>query len=161
MKKRTFLAAVYFVCLLAVPIMLIISHYSILLTGDIYKFDVTPYDPYDPFRGRYAAINLRDRADTKGSGEYFIIEKDVHGFGRIVERQITKPDEGVYIKNFSIRRYYLNEKLAPRVDRLNWTINPDSDSLYVTVAVKKGRYVISGMYINDVPVEEYVMSKDK
>jgi uncharacterized membrane-anchored protein len=155
--KKFFLPAcvLYLAVLLGVPGFLVFNHYHILTTGDLYKFEVRPYDPYDPFRGRYVAIRPAN-FNAPGSGPYALLEKDAEGFGRITARQETKPRSGAYAKNFDISRYYMNEKLAPKVETFQWNINDETDKMYVQVAVKNGGYVIRGLYLNGTPVEELV-----
>ncbi|GHV57245.1 hypothetical protein AGMMS49579_22840 [Spirochaetia bacterium] len=155
--KKFFLPACvfYLVILLGVPGFLVFNHYNILTTGELYKFKVQPYDPYDPFRGRYVAIR-QPSFNASGSGPYALLEKDTEGFARIASRQETKPNDRVYAKNFDISRYYMNEKLAPKVETLQRKIDTETDQMYVQVAVKNGGYVIKGLYLNGTPVEELV-----
>ena len=148
-------AALYFVLLLAVPGYLVIQHYTVLKTGRIFKFEVVPYDPYDPFRGRYAAIRV-PALRKAGDGPYFLLAEDNKGFAYIAASQKEAPGnrETPYVKNLVINRYYLNEKAAPRVERLQRKLS-ENQTMYIQVAVKNGDYVIEGMYVDGVPVEEY------
>jgi hypothetical protein len=144
----------YFAILLAIPGHTIFQYYYTLITGELYKIQVSLYDPYDPFRGRYAAIFPVNPPPANSA--YAVLDKDPEGFAIITSRHDTKPTAGTYVKNLEISRYYMNEKQAPQADRLLWDIDPDKDLLYVTVAVRDGRYVIKGMYLNDIPIETYL-----
>ena len=155
--RSVFLAAavLYFALLLAVPGYLVIQHYTVLKTGRIFKFVVEPYDPYDPFRGRYVAIRV-PALQNAGDGPYFLLAEDNKGFAYIAASQEEMPNnqEIPYVKNMNINRYYLNENAAPRVERLQRNLSEDQ-TMYIQVAVKNGSYVIEGMYIDGIPVEEY------
>jgi len=149
------LAALYFALLLAVPAYLVIHHYDILRSGRLFKIAVEPYDPYDPFRGRY--VQIRDSGvHWEGHGPYALLYENDEGFVHIAYRREEPPEdrEAPYVKNLEIRRYYLNEKKAPKVERLQRRL-PEDQIMYVRIAVKNGSYVIEGMYVNGIPVEEY------
>ena len=148
-------AALYFVLLLAVPGYLVIQHYDILRSGRIFKFTVEPYDPYDPFRGRYVAIHA-PALRRAGDGLYSFLAEDDEGFAYIAASRDELPGDRTipYVKNLEISRYYLNEKIAPRVERLQRS-RAEGLKMYVQVAVKNGGYVIEGMYVDGIPVEEY------
>ena len=154
-------AALYFVLLLAVPAYLVIQHYYVLKTGRIFKFAVEPYDPYDPFRGRYVAIRVPSLQNA-GNGLYSLLAEDNEGYAYIVSSQDKlpsvpeSPDPKIpYVKNLKISRYYLNESAAPRVELLQRDLS-ETQTMHIQVAVKNGSYVIEGMYIDGIPVEEYV-----
>ena len=146
-------AAVYFILLLAIPVYQVIHHYDILNTGKIYKFIAEPYDPYDPFRGRYVEIHVPG-IDTYPDAPYALLAMDENGFSYAASYQETAPEnpQTAYVKNLQINRYYLNENKAPKVELFQ--SNPsEEDEIYVQIAVKNGNYVIEGMYINDIRVE--------
>ena len=72
MRKLTgYLLTVYFILLLAVPGYFVYRHYDTLYTGESYKFDVVPYDPYDPFRGRYVSLQTTLSLSST-AGEYAV-----------------------------------------------------------------------------------------
>lgn len=75
MRKFTLYMLIgYFILQLAVPGYFVFRHYNTLYTGESYKFEVAPYDPYDPFRGRYVA--LRPTLSLySADGEYAVLEK--------------------------------------------------------------------------------------
>lgn len=155
MKKLTpYLLIAYFVLQLAVPAYFVFRHYNTLHTGESYKFEVAPYDPYDPFRGRYIA--LRPTLSLQSSGdEYILLEHDSNGFAVISGRQPQKPTSGQYVKNLQLNRYYMNEIMAPEAERIQRSLT-DTDSIYLLVKVKNGDYVIEGLYLNDIPIEQYI-----
>ena len=157
MKKLTFcLTIFYFIILIAVPGYLIFNYYDILKTGESYKIEIGGFDPYDPFRGRYVAVRpLIDDLSRWGKHSY-VLYKDENDF--VVEAQIvdkTTKDRG-FVKNFTLERYYMNEKLAPLAeDSLRNVLAEEGSTAYVVVKIKNGSYVIEGLFINDTAIEKY------
>lgn len=150
------LLAVYFVLQLAIPGYFVYRHYNTLNTGESYQFEVRPYDPYDPFRGRYVALSTTISLNSP-DGEYALLGKDANGYAKIVSWQAQKPPEGQYIRNPQLDRYYMNEKMAPEAERLQREMDVKNDSMYLLVKVKNGHYVIQGLYLNDIPIEQYIV----
>ncbi|MCL2108795.1 MAG: GDYXXLXY domain-containing protein [Oscillospiraceae bacterium] len=154
MKKHILILTIaYFIVLLAVPIYMIYDYYNILSSGEVYKVRVTAYDPYDPFRGRYVAIRPEHNELRWGENSVILI-KDGNDF---VTRVVNNATGAGSIKNFKLERYYMNEKTAPKLEeRLLRRNIQENDTVYVTIRVKGGRYVVEGMYINGIAVEEYI-----
>ena len=143
---------------LFVPVCRTINKYYILKVGEELKFRVNPVDPYDAFRGRY--VSIFSRQEVSGNGKYGIVIVDSEGFARIASISDEKPVSGVYIKsnssnNFSlpISRYYMDEKLASKAENLT---RQGGQEAYVTVRVKNGVLVISGLYINGITIEDII-----
>lgn len=154
-KYRLYLLGGYFILLLVIPGFFVCRHYNTLYNGESYKFEVAPYDPYDPFRGRYVAIRTAVPL-YHGDGEYAVLQKDDNGYANITEWTAEKPAEGDYAKNLQLTRYYMNEEMAPRAEQLQNTLDWNDESMYLLVNVKNGHYVIQGLYINDIPIERYI-----
>lgn len=168
MKKFTFpLLIVVIVLQLIAPFYMNAENYYILHTGDEYKFEVSLYDPYDAYRGRYLMIQateintghyIYDSYDNYGN--YGIIEVDDDGFAYINTITEKKPDTNSFIigtkdYGFSIpvERYYTDENIASELQdylRSNPKLNP-----YVILRVKDGKAVVQGLYIDGVTIEEY------
>ena len=162
--KRFSVIALSLLCLIQIliPLGMIYNKYDILKNGQEVKFHVVPIDPYDPFRGRYVAINVENFL-TNYDGRYGIVEVDEDGFGRIYTVSKTKPKDKLYVKskkknffNMPIDRYYMDEKLAPEADRLNFDEN---NKAYVVARIKNGNVVLSSLFVNDVPIEDYIIHK--
>jgi len=155
MKAKTlvFLLA----CLIAVQILVpgytIFRHYDTLTTGEGYKFIVRPYDPYDPFRGRYVSL----RTEEMTYETYAVLGRDAKGYASILPASgDEKPASGDYAKNLQLSRYYMNERMAPIAERIQFSMS-DSDIMYLLVMVKAGHYVIEGLYLNGEPIEQYIV----
>ncbi|MDR1689903.1 MAG: GDYXXLXY domain-containing protein [Clostridiales bacterium] len=161
MKKPVLIVlAVYFALMLAFCSYTILLHYDTLQNGEDYKFSVIPRDPYDPFLGRYVELRTENRVPYSfdGSVFYALLSKNSLGFAEVSEFTKEKPQSGAYAKNLRLERYYMNEKMAPEAEKV--TMNPDKyDSMYVLVKVKNGNYVIEGLYVDDVPIEDFIASR--
>ncbi|NLT58276.1 MAG: GDYXXLXY domain-containing protein [Clostridiales bacterium] len=161
MKKRSaYLLLGYFILQLALPGQLVCRHYHTLRTGESYKFQVRPYDPYDPFRGRYVALmpDLGPQGDRRG--EYALLGRDADGYAVVTGWRDERPAEGPYVKDLQLDRYYMNEKMAPQAERLSFDLDLEQNAFYLLVKVRQGRYVIAGLYVNDTPIEQYLVNAD-
>ncbi len=169
MKKKLLLAlaAVVIAVQLLVPGVAIIQKYTVLRTGVECKFKVYPVDPYDAFRGRYVSFSVMTGNLGIGEsriGEYGLIEVGEDGFATISEVTKEKPQSGIYIKSDSddwfdipLDRYYMDEELAPRAEEL--TRFDSKKEAYVIVRIKDGKCVVSGMYIDGVPIEDVIKNE--
>lgn len=156
MKKYIpYLLAGYFFLMIAAPGYLVYRHYNTLRTGESYKVEVEPYDPYDPFRGRYVALST-SVPNNNGHGKYALLDKDSRGYAIITHFDEKTVENGVYVKNLRLDRYYMNEKMALEAERLQREMDLSGDSMYLLVRVKNGHYVIQGLYVNDITIEEYI-----
>ena len=156
-KARIYLLVTYFILQLSVPGYLLFRHYDTLHTGESYKFEVAPYDPYDPFRGRYVALQT-EISLYSFDGPYAILRKDSNGYAIISKWQEQRPESEPYIKDPQLSRYYMNETMAPQAEQLQRTLDPATNTIYLLVKVKNGNYVIQGLYVNDIPIEQYLIT---
>lgn len=145
---------------LLTPVYMIANKYNILNTGEEYLFKVQPLDPYDAFRGRYVLLNARQ--EVMGDGRYGVITVGADGYAKIASITNDKPISGAYVKSASrnrfdmpIDRYYMDEKLAPEAELLTRQRDTGQEA-YVAVRVKNGDLVISGLYIDGVPIETII-----
>ena len=161
MKKFLMAALIALIIVqLFVPVSGTIKRYYTLRTGAEFKFRVNPVDPYDAFRGRYVSLNSRQ--DPGGRGKYGIITVNPDGFAVIGSLSDEKPASGSYVASaergrFSmpIDRYYMDEKLAPQAEALTRRSEGGAEA-YVTVRVKNGALVISGLYIDGIAIEDII-----
>lgn len=172
--------AIVAIAQLAVPAQMIWSRETIMDGGALYKFLAQPIDPYDPFQGRYVSLSVGQmRAPLPegwypvyGEPVYATLGTDEEGYARVDAVTKTRPDSGDFIRatvqwvddqgqelslDLPIDRYYMNEWAAPQAERAyrdnQWQEETD---VYVTVRVLAGEIVIEGLFIDDVPIEEYV-----
>jgi uncharacterized membrane-anchored protein len=158
-----------------------ISHTRrILETGAAYRFSLQPIDPYDVFRGSYVVLNYTISpipvADSMFNYQdvYVSIGKDSAGLGYFKSAFLTPPKNADYVKTKvqyytdgkiqieapeNMRYYYLSEKTAPSVENaLNQRLNADggSNRAQVQVRVRRGEAAVEALYINDLPVYEFL-----
>jgi len=157
---------------LGLPLGVVFEKNDILRNGTEFKIRTQPIDPADPFRGRYVAIDVTvpvpERIQSQGylrRGYYLRLQADAEGFAQVAAIS-ERPLDGAgvlhmrnasYYGNTFIRlpydRYYMQEKLAPKAERAYFARQGNA---YVTVRVKNGKGVVSGLYLDDIRVEDYV-----
>lgn len=165
MKKYLIIALIVLICIqIAVPIYMIADKYDTIRTGIEIKMRVRPYDPYDAFRGRYVSFSVDGVSSEKG--KYGIITVDKDGFAKISHITNYKQKNDLYVKSttsgwFSapINRYYMDEKLAPKADVIAREFGGVLFA-YVTVRIKNGKAVVTGLYVENTPIEDYIKNKE-
>lgn len=153
-----------------------------LRNGEVYRFRLAPVDPVDAFRGRYVALRFtEDRAPIAEEVPHLSQDKvfvplvvDDEGFATFGPATLEAPENGPFLhlqsgvefldddgeRRLSLalpfRRYYMTEKLAKEVDRSLWRrgIRP----AWVTVRVRDGLGVIEDLYVDGLPVREWLFS---
>lgn len=163
MKKYLLPALIAVIVLqLLAPVYMIAEKYDVLRTGQEYKFKVAPVDPYDAFRGRFVWIRYDQNKMPDTNGKYGVIEVGEDGFARIGKITEEKPTDAVYVKSRSKRwfsmpidRYYMDEKFAPRAEELTRRRTPGKEA-YVTVRIKNGKLVVSGLFVDGVAIEKII-----
>ena len=166
MKKPLMTALIALIIIqLFVPISRIVNKYNILKTGTEFKFRVNPVDPYDAFRGRYVSLNAPQ--ELRDKGKYGVIAIDTDGFANIISISDEKPASGHYVTSINrkwfslpIDRYYMDEKFAPKAERLTQRRAPGAEA-YVTARVKNGNLVVSGLYIDGAAIEDIIMNEQR
>ncbi len=156
----------------------------ILQKGEVYHFALEPIDPYDAFRGRYVHLFYGNQQVLKrdslfpGQTGFITLQKDSLGFAYFSAAYAEAPSELPYVKTTilyvhdslatfelpqSMGYYYMNEQSAPEVEKL--VMRPQiTDSLEmvqasVAVRILNGEAVVEELYINDLPVKEYLDRK--
>lgn len=170
---------------LFVPAKMIMDQESVLKKGTAYKFKTAPIDPYDPFRGKYVWLaydNNWVEIDTAEAWKYFEkvyveLEKDTAGFAKIKSVSHQQPLTNAssdYIEssiasirtyenppklyvNFPFDRFYMDEfKAKPAEDIVRESTRDTSIISYALVKVKDGQAVLENVFIDDVPLKEFV-----
>lgn len=179
-RKNTILSlfAVLAIAQLAVPLSMIQKREMTLRNGASYKFRTAPVDPADAFRGRYVALRLDEQtmrvpegtAFRHGQKVYAAVSNDVNGFGRLVGLTADRPSgesfvpatvSYVYGTNAQIQlpfdRYYMSENKAPQAEAAYWSHSRRTNqTTYVTVRVLDGFAVLEELYIDDIPIKEFL-----
>ena len=112
-------------------------------------------DPYDPFRGRYVALKAAN-VSAISTGKYATFITDTKGFVTEIEWSDTQPQKKPYIENLDLNRYYMNEHLAPRAEEIQRMLEPEGEKMYLHIKTKNGNYVIEGLYLEGIAIEEIV-----
>ncbi len=171
---------------LAVPAWMIGGREWSLRNGMAYKFLTAPIDPYDAFRGKYVALAFeanhatvdKDIQLSTGDTVYVTVETDPTGYARLASTSTTPPNGANYIKtrvqygipadaannvdnevvvDLPFDRYYMDESLAPLAEqayRANST--QATRNCYATVRVYKGRAAIEELFIEDMPIADFL-----
>lgn len=167
-----------FLLQLAVPASMIFGREMTLKYGEPFRFRTAPVDPYDPFRGRFVVLNLegasvpkpQDRILEYGQKVLVRLAVDEEGFAYCSEIVSEETARGTYLSaqvlswdNQRVRlqlpfdRYYANEKLAPEIERAYFSRSrPEQRGAYIQVRVRRGQGVLEELYIDDLPVLDYL-----
>lgn len=169
---RWVLFAVTALMILGFPFYHIYSYGKVLRLGTAYRIPCRPYDPYDPFSGRYVSIN--PEVDYPGSVRYgdenkwVQITKGEKGQLKVVGITETRPKEGDYLPvhfERDLRKFFMNENLAPVAERVtrNIRVRRSGDGLPCELEIKvfNGRAVSQELYINNIPIAEYCRQHQK
>ena len=137
MKKSIFLIVALVIQCLAIG-WLIFRYERVVTKGTEVRFNCQAYDPYDPLRGRYLRVNVRESTTNiaeeirrKCEDGRFVLEKadrkavlvrvepNTNGVWRVVEAAFTPSNEGVWIKPKEITVDYLS--YSEREDKEDWS----------------------------------------
>lgn len=157
---------------LFVPAYFVFEKYDTLKTGGEYKFEVSLYDPYDAFRGRYVSIqtatqlNLYEKYNSSAlfqGSKYGLISVGDDGFAFINSVTDAKPKTGDYVKSsksnyfiMPVERYYTDEDIAPQLEQF-LLYNRKEVKPYIILRVKDGNAVIQGLYVDGMRIEDYLL----
>jgi len=185
MNRRILLFVLLFAAQLAIPFWLIGSREMTLHFGQRVLFRVEPVDPYDAFRGRYVRFGiLENSCETPGAtnflqGEPVVISftngKD--GFAKV--KKVGRNPVGLFWVNgkagyaqsdnfltldYPFDAFYMDEVMAPKAEaalRNNWRRDESlMVNAHIAVRLWRGRAVIENLYLNDMPVMDYLRSQD-
>ncbi|MFA6349845.1 MAG: GDYXXLXY domain-containing protein [Candidatus Omnitrophota bacterium] len=161
---------------IVIPLSMIAKRESVLKSGQQFKFRTEPVDPYDAFRGRYVALQVKERdvpflRNNKlrlGQTVYAIINTDEQGYAKLASVTTNRPMSKAYVQatvqyfqnnkaylNLPIDRYYMEERLAPLAEEVYRKANQaDKQETYVAVKIKDGFVVIEGLYVGGQRIED-------
>jgi uncharacterized membrane protein YgcG len=184
MKPYAALIAFALLCIaqLAVPFSMIRQVERVLSEGQQVKLKCQPVDPADLFRGRYVwlAFEMGNARMPPGVPQpketkrvFVTMEQGDDGFHRWGLIHEEAPAEALYVhttvnpfwnmEGATVRvetpldRFYLPEDLAPEAERLYFEgLRESPEDCYVTARVLDGIMVLEQLYLNGVPVLDYV-----
>jgi uncharacterized membrane-anchored protein len=172
------LFALLVVAQLAVPAWMITSRERTLRDGEVYKFKTAPVDPYDPFRGRYVALGVEPNEAPLPKGAnlnrnqkvFAVLDRDEEGFTKVSELSLARPEDDNYIQvkvayvsnasatlRWPFDRYYMDEHLAPKAEAAyRSNSRGENRNAHLMVRVRNGAAVLEELYIEDVPISDYI-----
>jgi len=162
--------------LFSVIVTKILSHKKndILKNGIEYKIKTRSIDPADPFRGRYVAISVNvgvpddlQNSAPEGVPFYVRLRTGGDGYAELSEVSVSPLEGDGVLKlggpyswrkwdntvSLPFDRYYMQEKIAPKAESAHWQQSADT---YVALRVKNCKGAISGLYIGNMRIEDYV-----
>lgn len=165
---------------LCIPAQMINHRESILKNGEAFKFKTEPIDPSDPFKGKYIRLNFElnsfkseNKNWTRASDVYVSIESDSLGFVKATAIHKKAPSSGTFVKAevnwfnerdhelrfvFPFNEFYMEESKALDAELAHRDAQRDSlpNNTYALIYIKEGEAVLDNVYINDIPIAEYV-----
>ncbi|MEO1012509.1 MAG: GDYXXLXY domain-containing protein [Bacteroidota bacterium] len=170
---------ILFAIQLFVPAQMIYQQEDVLSTGTAYKFKTQPIDPSDPLRGKYIDLYYEiDSFETNDDswngyhGKVFVyLKTDAEGFAAVKtvsKTQLDTSDDYFTAKsnfnyngkvNFDIpfNRFYMNEYKAYDAEISVRKAQQDTTRIcYGLVHIKQGTAVLSNVFIDDIPIADFV-----
>lgn len=180
---------VVMIAYLWIPISTIRSQERILSKGEVFRFQPQLVDPYDAFRGKFIWLNLpapefdldKTLRIENGQKVYAHLSRDSAGFAYYTGFTTDRPVGNTYIQTYvdyhseerislrapeSLRKYYLNEKLAPLAEKkYNELIRAGGGQqamakVVVAVRVFEGNALVEKVYFNDMEMEDYLRKEN-
>lgn len=180
MNKQLYISLLFllFAAQIFVPAHMIYQQEDAINTGTAYKFKTEPFDPSDPFRGKYVTLNYEiESFQTEEENWpykadiYVYLEKDKQGFAAvktISKTSLNSDDDYVMAKiysayggnlnfEFPFNRFYMNENKAYDAEVSVRKAQRDTTlSCYALVYVKNGAAVLNNVFIDDIPIKQFV-----
>jgi uncharacterized membrane-anchored protein len=188
--NRQRLAVVVFILVavvqLATTASAIVKRELALQYGEVYRFRTAPVDPLDVFRGRYVSLAFEERTAvlTLSEGEmvkrnqllWVTIAVESDGSARLTSASMQRPDDTPVLRcraantmrssgevrlRLPFNRYYMEESKAPAAEAAyRRQTRQEESNAYVAVRVRDGFAVIEELYIDDMPIGEYLSTLD-
>jgi uncharacterized membrane-anchored protein len=161
---------------LAVPASLIWKREQTLGRGSVWKFRTAPVDPVDVFRGRYVALRfdvetqeISPPPNASYSDKVFVtLKANAEGFAEIDQLFATKPAGDDFIEAhlsgktvvLPFDKYWVRERDAPAAEAAYRNLSRrGNQNAFVTVRVFRGDAAIEQLYLDNLPLAEYLRSK--
>jgi uncharacterized membrane-anchored protein len=157
----------------AVPASLIWKRERTLKEGHVWKFRTAPVDPVDAFRGRYVALQFE--AETQqilpppnsqyGQTVFVTLRPDAEGFAAIDQVLASRPEATEFIEaqlhgttiSLPFDKYWVTERDAPAAESAYRAQSTrEKRNAFVTVRVFKGDAALEQLYLDGLPLGEYL-----
>ncbi len=184
-QKKIFIFSFVLVLVLAVPIYLVVTSENLLNESaeNVYKFRIRPIDPHDIMRGKFIrlsydrsdAVNVHDTTQNLKEGDvvYVTVVRDGDEYARCEMAYHTPPKTSNYFTTkvgylsglrgrwrgvqvvIPFDRYYLKEDFAQQAEDSYRKLSREQE-MYAEVVIKDGDYVLKDVYVNKIPLMEYL-----
>ena len=158
---------------IAVPASLIWKREQTLRQGHVWKFRTAPVDPVDAFRGRYVALQFEVETqeispppNVEGGQTVFVtLAPDIDGFARIDQVSSSPPPGTDFIEallvgktvSLPFDKYWVTERDAPAAEAAYLAQSArEKRNAFVTVRVFKGDAAIEQLYLDGIPLGDYL-----
>ena len=161
---------------------------TVLENGKAFKFEAQPIDPNDPFRGKYVSLRFKENQFHSENEEewhndqvVYVTLKDSAGYAKIAHVFASPPtDEADYLTanidyittwktstpiiriEYPSERFYMEEHKAPQAESLyNTAVRDTNQKVYALVYVKEGTAAIQDVFIDEMPLNEWVKQQSE
>lgn len=165
---------------IAIPAQMILNRESILKTGEAYKFKTVPIDPADPLKGKYIRldyenefVNTENENWQRGQEIFVVLAIDSLGFAIPTQAFVDPPSAGDFVRakvrynttydkklyfDYPFDEFYMNENKAYAAEVAYRDAQRDTipNNAYALVFIKNGDAVLENVFINDIPIVEYI-----
>jgi uncharacterized membrane-anchored protein len=163
---------------LAVPGSLIWKREQTLRHGSVWKFRTAPVDPVDVFRGRYVTLEFEVEGQevtppanlTDDETIFVTFRADAEGFAQIDQVSATRPLDDEFIAarlagrtvSLPFDKFWVTERDAPAAEAAYLAQSRrDKRNAFVTVRVFRGDAALEQLYLDGLPLGEYLRSNAK
>jgi uncharacterized membrane-anchored protein len=158
---------------LAAPASMIWKRELTLRHGRVWKFRTAPVDPVDAFRGRYVALEFEAEGQeilpppNVGYGQtvFVIMRQNAEGFAEIDQVLPDRPSGDDFIEaqlrgktiSLPFDKYWVSERDAPAAEAAyRAQSRRDKRNAFVTVRVFRGDAALEQLYLDGLPLGEYL-----
>ena len=158
---------------LAVPASLIWKREQTLRRGSVWKFRTAPVDPVDAFRGRYIALEFevegQEISPPRNAGYhqpiFVTLRQSAEGFAELDQVLPGPPAGDDFIEarstgktvSLPFDKYWVTERDAPAAEAAyRAQSRRDKQNAFVTVRVFRGDAALEQLYLDEVPLGEYL-----
>lgn len=181
MNKRLVIALAALAAVqLATPAYMLAGRERTLRTGEAFRFQTAPVDPYDAFRGRYVALSVGTTnvpwtgeafKHRRGRTVYVTLAQGANGYAVLQQASPRRPAQGAYVRanawgyapggqvnvRLPIDRFYLPEDEAPAAERAyREHSRRGNQEAEVVVRVRQGDMVIEDLLVEGKPIRAWL-----
>ncbi len=177
--KKIILASIItiFAIQIYVPLSIIIEKEDILKSGETLKFEIQPIDPYDPFRGKYLIVKVKNKIYlddkkfdyskfSRDQKVYAIIKKEKDGFCKFDSISLEKPKTKLFIKTTIARIYNYSKRDSQKIygfsnSKSSIVIKVPFDRYYINEKYAKAGEELYNKFSNKKKEDAYIIVKLK